>query len=96
MNYSNNGFYLEDSNSKFGTLIEAKEPIKLDTEIPCCVQIGKTVLTMLVRRPNENSLETTHCPEPKKINNITEFGTYEINNELFIDGPELNSGEYTL
>ena len=41
----NNKFYIEDLNSKFGTLVLAKEPIFIEEEITY-VQIGRTLLTL--------------------------------------------------
>jgi hypothetical protein len=46
--YMKNGkFYIEDFNSKFGTLVLAKEAIEL-TENNSCIQIGRTLINMEV------------------------------------------------
>ena len=38
------GFILEDNNSKFGTLILERGPVKLEPEVKKVVQVGRTVL----------------------------------------------------
>ena len=49
----NNGeYYLEDRNSKFGTLVQINESLQLAPYVPYCVQVGRTVLTILARNPN--------------------------------------------
>lgn len=45
-----NNFYLEDCNSKFGTLVQAQKPIKLD-ENPASFQIGRTIFVASVPKP---------------------------------------------
>lgn len=41
-------FYLEDRNSKFGTLVQAKAGIPITRSSPCAVQVGRTVLDFSV------------------------------------------------
>ena len=43
--------YLEDSNSKFGTLIRVKKEICLDPDIKIKVQCGKTLLKLSICKP---------------------------------------------
>ena len=42
--------YLEDNESKFGTLVQVRKPISLDTEALFSVQCGRTVLSFSCRR----------------------------------------------
>lgn len=41
-------FFLEDRNSKFGTLIQARSGLVISRHAPCAVQIGRTVLDFSV------------------------------------------------
>jgi hypothetical protein len=40
------GFFLEDLNSKFGTIALAKDPVNLLPNIPVTLQLGRTLLTL--------------------------------------------------
>ncbi len=51
LKFVQNEFYIDDNNSKFGTLVEVNEPFQLAPDEPCCLQIGRTVIKLLVRRP---------------------------------------------
>jgi hypothetical protein len=42
---------LEDKGSKFGTLIAVNRPIRLDPGVPVSVQSGRTITTVLVKKP---------------------------------------------
>ena len=57
MHYVNGTFYIEDAGSKFGTLIETNDMIRLRPYFPYCFQIGKTVITIMVKKPNEHHEE---------------------------------------
>lgn len=52
LRFESNGFFLEDANSKFGTLVEIKEPLKIKPFLPYCIQVGRTVLTILAKIPH--------------------------------------------
>ena len=41
-------FFLEDHNSKFGTLIQARSSLVVSRHAPCAVQVGRTVLDFSV------------------------------------------------
>lgn len=56
------GFFLEDANSKFGTLVEVTKSLQLTPHLPYCVQVGRAVLTILTRTPHRNMEEFT-CGE---------------------------------
>ena len=44
-------FYLEDKDSKFGTLVQIKRPIALDTGYELNIQAGRTLLFISVKKP---------------------------------------------
>ena len=48
---SDGEFYLEDKNSKFGTLVQIKQPLQLSVGLPISVQVTRTVITLKVKRP---------------------------------------------
>ena len=48
--YTKSGLYLQDNNSKFGTLVQVKKPILLDFNTPVVVQTGRTLLNLSVSR----------------------------------------------
>ncbi len=50
-------YYLEDNDSKFGTLVQIAGPLTLSAYLPYCVQVGRTVLTFLVRNPREQMVK---------------------------------------
>ena len=56
LKFTGDAFYLDDNNSKFGTLIEISEPVILPPDEPLCLQIGRTVLTLLVKTPKREKL----------------------------------------
>jgi hypothetical protein len=47
----NGQFYLEDQNSKFGTLIYMKRPILIDSSSTVSVQAGRTLLSLSIKKP---------------------------------------------
>jgi len=49
--YQNGGFYLEDQNSKFGTLVQVKRPILLEPNNLLSIQCGRTMITFTIKRP---------------------------------------------
>ena len=51
LHFSGEEFYVEDGNSKFGTLVQINRPLQLAANLPYCIQIGRTVFTILVRNP---------------------------------------------
>lgn len=51
MKYFKGEYYLEDCNSKFGTLVQINEPLNLAENQPYCIQAGRTVLTLLSKNP---------------------------------------------
>jgi len=61
LKFAENRFLIEDGNSKFGTLIQVREPLKLIPLKPACIQIGRTVFTILVRDP------LARPPDPEEI-----------------------------
>jgi hypothetical protein len=44
-------FYIDDENSKFGTLVQVKRPLSLELMEEVTVQIGRTVMTLTLKRP---------------------------------------------
>jgi pSer/pThr/pTyr-binding forkhead associated (FHA) protein len=40
------GFFLEDLNSKFGTIALAKDPVNLPPDTPIALQLGRTLLIL--------------------------------------------------
>lgn len=46
--YQNGGFYLFDKNSKFGTLVQLREPLEIHKE-KIGIQSGRTLITFSVR-----------------------------------------------
>eukprot|EP00742_Colponemidia_sp_Colp-10_P000398 GILJ01000436.1.p1 GENE.GILJ01000436.1~~GILJ01000436.1.p1 ORF type:complete len:419 (-),score=28.51 GILJ01000436.1:210-1466(-) len=44
-------FYLEDNTSKFGTLVQVKRPLLIETGNAIALQIGRTVVSFGLRRP---------------------------------------------
>ena len=44
-------FYIDDENSKFGTLVQVKRPLSLELLEEVTVQVGRTVLTLTLKRP---------------------------------------------
>ena len=48
---SQGGFYLEDKNSKFGTLVQAKRTVTLATGVVLALQVNRTTVTLKVKRP---------------------------------------------
>lgn len=43
-------FVIEDHKSKFGTLLEIKKPFRLDPNVTISVQVGRTVLSMSLKK----------------------------------------------
>mmetsp|Transcript_87185 Transcript_87185/g.182452 ORF Transcript_87185/g.182452 Transcript_87185/m.182452 type:complete len:405 (-) Transcript_87185:372-1586(-) len=46
--FQNGSFLLQDNNSKFGTLVAMRRPRQLEGSSPLCLQIGRTVLSLVV------------------------------------------------
>ncbi|OMJ90638.1 hypothetical protein SteCoe_6913 [Stentor coeruleus] len=46
-----NGFFLEDNNSKFGTLVKIHKEISLDTDYKLQIQCGRTLLKLTPKKP---------------------------------------------
>lgn len=44
-------FYLEDKNSKFGTLVQVRQPLVLTLGLSVSVQVSRSVVTLKVKRP---------------------------------------------
>lgn len=44
-------FYLDDENSKFGTLVQVKRPVSLEMTEQLTIQTGRTLLTFELRKP---------------------------------------------
>lgn len=49
-------FILEDNTSKFGTLVQVKNPICLECDQAISVQIGRTVMKLTARKPSQGLL----------------------------------------
>ncbi len=47
----NNDFYLNDYNSKFGTLVLSKQPLPIRKAHPLLIQTGRTVLRLSLQQP---------------------------------------------
>jgi len=47
--YADGKFYLEDNNSKFGTLVEISQPYSLEVGSPIAVQAGRSVLSFVMK-----------------------------------------------
>eukprot|EP00826_Nyctotherus_ovalis_P003133 TRINITY_DN10630_c0_g1_i8.p1 TRINITY_DN10630_c0_g1~~TRINITY_DN10630_c0_g1_i8.p1 ORF type:complete len:123 (-),score=36.19 TRINITY_DN10630_c0_g1_i8:8-355(-) len=45
------GVFLDDNDSKFGTLVEIREQLELVIDRPYYIQIGETVMALLVKGP---------------------------------------------
>ncbi|EGR31131.1 hypothetical protein IMG5_117240 [Ichthyophthirius multifiliis] len=51
LSYNNGSFYLEDNNSKFGTLVLVKEPIVLDNNNSnIAIQVGRSVISFILKK----------------------------------------------
>ena len=48
--YQNGHFYLDDHNSKFGTLVQIKRNIVLDSNSPITIQAGRSLLGFTLRK----------------------------------------------
>ena len=68
----NDGIYLNDNDSKFGTLVEIKEPLKLIPNKPCYVQIEGTVMALLVKAPKAEGRITSETNLKKEIESAKE------------------------
>ena len=51
LRYSGSAFYIEDNGSKFGTLVQVKRPMSLETSPKLKIQAGRTTLKMYVKVP---------------------------------------------
>eukprot|EP00831_Metopus_contortus_P074983 TRINITY_DN68588_c0_g1_i2.p1 TRINITY_DN68588_c0_g1~~TRINITY_DN68588_c0_g1_i2.p1 ORF type:complete len:140 (-),score=25.15 TRINITY_DN68588_c0_g1_i2:3-422(-) len=51
LSFNGEHFFIEDNNSKFGTLIKAPRELKLEPQVPISIQLGRTVLTLLAKGP---------------------------------------------
>ena len=70
-------FYLEDKGSKFGTLVQIKRPIALDTGYELNIQAGRTLLLISIKKPwsiipacfksSSSPFEFAFSPYPKDI-----------------------------
>ena len=49
--YISGNFYLDDSNSKFGTLVQVKRPILLESDRDITVQSGRSLITYNLKMP---------------------------------------------
>lgn len=54
--YCDSKFYLEDINSKFGTLVEISKPYCLEINAPIAVQAGRTVLSFVMKAQNPDDM----------------------------------------
>lgn len=48
---SQGGFFVEDRNSKFGTLVQVKQPVTLTLGVSVALQVSRTVVVLRVKRP---------------------------------------------
>jgi len=48
-------FILEDHNSKFGTLVALRKPRLLEQGVNLSIQVGRTVLSLTLERPTDES-----------------------------------------
>jgi len=76
-------YYLEDSGSKFGTLVQVKYPIKLCPSLfqsrPLAIQTGKTLLHIKVSR-NTGCLSSTCCSKPLPETNTGPLKSMDASN----------------
>ena len=76
---SKNNFFIEDFDSKFGTLILMQNPIfQLNTEIPLNIQIGRTFIRLKVKKPFKFF---NCCDDTEKIDD----NVYHEQNSKFIE-----------
>ena len=71
LKYVNGDFYIEDQNSRFGTLVEIKSPLQLYPQVACCVQVGRTVMTLLVKSQKKQKHFLAH--QTVKVSDKPEF-----------------------
>ena len=69
------GLYLEDNSSKFGTLVQIKRPILLDTSSTLTVQTGRTLLEISLKR-NWGWLSCLSLCS--NINNVREYSNQQL------------------
>jgi hypothetical protein len=55
--FHNNGFVLEDHQSKFGTLVAMKKPRMLENDSSVAIQVGRTVLSLKLQSGSNQSAE---------------------------------------
>eukprot|EP01066_Platyproteum_vivax_P010159 Platyproteum_vivax@DN4522_c0_g1_i1.p1 len=65
----NNSFVLEDSNSKFGTLLAKKQPLKIEGNNLVCVQIGRSIISIQAKRHWNHPFATCLKPIQETHNN---------------------------
>lgn len=64
-----NAVFLDDNDSKFGTLVEIREELELVADRPYYIQIGETVMALLVKGPRAERRLTSsqvHCRNVQK------------------------------
>jgi pSer/pThr/pTyr-binding forkhead associated (FHA) protein len=49
LKYQDDGFYIEDNNSKFGTIVLIQDKLYLNKDHTMAVQVGRTVVSFTVR-----------------------------------------------
>jgi pSer/pThr/pTyr-binding forkhead associated (FHA) protein len=59
------GFYLEDNISKFGTIVLLKDKLRLEEEMTSAVQIGRTVVSFTVRKVDVEKLKQIKMDKEK-------------------------------
>lgn len=65
LKYKEDGFYIEDNNSKFGTIALVRDHLPLELENTYAVQIGRTVISFTVR--NVDVLELKREKQSREI-----------------------------
>lgn len=84
--YKQDGFYIEDNRSKFGTLVLLKEAFPLQLEYTSAVQVGRTVISFTVRN---TAIVNQVNQEPKTaVANDTKFS--EIDKYFEVEKPKVS------
>lgn len=76
--------YIEDKDSRFGTLIELREPLELTAENPYYIQVGNSVIGVLVKEQKTLNIEKACTQGNKQIENWKKYTHFEPNKQEII------------
>ena len=91
---SRGDFILEDNNSKFGTLVQMRKPYMLLKDQANYIQLGRTIIEIIVKDPVAQCSIKSLCVNPKKRNKAQK-GILAFDGEDFFPEEFIHKPDYT-